>query len=63
VSEVLPSGWFILGDYVCESVDVCTCGMLAMGTYYGHEPYCGVEPVMPVSEWRERGSQDGGPAR
>ena len=41
----------VIGDYVVEHVGQCTCGMGEQGTYYGHEQYCGYEPVMTVAEW------------
>lgn len=58
MSEPLPAGWFVLGDHVCEDTKQCNCGMGHMGTYYGHEPYCGIEPVMTVTEWQANGQAD-----
>jgi hypothetical protein len=37
----IDSGWLV------EEVDHCTCGA---GNEYGHEPGCGLDPLMPVSE-------------
>lgn len=58
MSTPLPDGWFVLGDYVCEEIKACNCGMGEMAAYYGHEQYCGIEPVMTVAEWNERSQAD-----
>ena len=38
--------------WLAGSVEGCTCGM--EGTYYQHEPYCGVEPIRRISEFPSR---------
>ncbi len=58
MGEVLPVGWFRYGDWICEDIKQCTCGMGDNGAYYGHEQYCGIEPVMTVAEWKERSQAD-----
>ena len=44
----------IMHGYLCQSVDTCTCGY---GGYpYGHEPGCGLEPLIrldQISGWHE----------
>lgn len=40
--------------YLCEKVDGCTCGF--GGAPYGHEPGCGLEPLVQLNEiegWKE----------
>lgn len=48
----------IMHGYLCQSVDTCTCGY---GGYpYGHEPGCGLEPLIrldQISGWHEEYEQ------
>lgn len=48
----IPADEFVLGEWVVQNVNACTCGMGDVGTYYGHEQYCGIEPVCRVTEWQ-----------
>lgn len=43
------SDYGIYAGHLVEFVDEHTCG--AGGDPYGHEPYCGMEPVMPLVGW------------
>ena len=36
----------VVGDWLAEYVDGCTCGMGPTG--YQHEPMCGLEPIDTV---------------
>lgn len=45
------SNLIVIGSVVCEYIYVCTCGMGDTGTYYGHEPYCGIEPICGLADW------------
>lgn len=39
----------LIGSWIVEKVDACTCGSGADITkLYGHEPGCGIEPVAPL---------------
>lgn len=44
------SRYTVQGDYLCEYVDHCTCGMGRGGYYGAHEPGCGLEPVGPIAQ-------------
>lgn len=37
----------IVGDMLCEDVGHHTCGA---GGEFGHEPYCGLEPLIPLDQ-------------
>jgi len=41
----------VIGEYLCQKVDDCTCGA-DLNAGYGHEPYCGVEPVAKLARVR-----------
>jgi len=41
----------VIGEYLCQKVDACTCGA-DLNAGYGHEPYCGVEPVAKLARVR-----------
>jgi hypothetical protein len=44
------SRYTVQGDYLCEYVDHCTCGVGRGGHYGAHEPGCGLEPVGPIAQ-------------
>lgn len=51
VDDIFESAqkWQFWEDWIVEASDVCTCGGPAP---YGHEPSCGVEPIVQLSGLR-----------
>lgn len=46
-SEETPK-FVVVGDYLCVETGGCTCG--ANHSETGPEPYCGLEPALPLAE-------------
>jgi hypothetical protein len=43
------------GNYVVKAIGACNCSAGASASLYGHEPYCGYEPVLSAKALAELG--------
>lgn len=47
--RTVPQQLVVMGTWLVEPVDGCTCGAGPGGYYGAHEPQCGYEPVVDLS--------------
>lgn len=39
----------VIGEWLVEQVDECTCGSIDIGVGIQHEPHCGWEPIEKIA--------------